>query len=250
MRESYEQAVVVVTGASAGIGAALAEELSRRGARVVLVARRRSLLEEVAARCTASSLVVDADVTVRSDVDRVLASTLRAFGRVDVWVNCAGRGISREWQQLTDDDVDAMVRDNVMSVLYAMQAVVPVLQEQGEGVVANVSSFLGLVPRATFRSAYSAAKAAVNSLTDTVRFSLADHPGIRVVLVIPGVVATEFGTNALGGGVDSRTLPGTQTAEDVARIVADGLLAGPLDLYTRPEGVGPALDHLRALAGE
>ncbi len=109
---------------------------------------------------------------------------------------------------------------------------------------------MGRVPFATVRSAYSAAKAALGSLTETARMELAkDFPGLRIVTVFPGVVATEFGLNALGGGMDSRALPGAQDVGEVARIVADGLLEGPVDLYTRPEGLETVLGHLRRLAG-
>jgi NADP-dependent 3-hydroxy acid dehydrogenase YdfG len=249
MTTGYEGKVVVVTGASAGIGAALAEELARRGARLVLAARRRDALEAVARRA-GDAEPVTADVTQRADVERVMAAALARFGRVDAWVNNAGRGITRPLEALDDDAIDTMVRDNVKSALYGMQVVLPHLKARGDGVIANVSSMLGRVPFATVRSAYSAAKAALDSLTETLRFELAQgFPGIRVVLVLPGVVATDFGNNALGGGPDSRALPGAQPVEDVARLVAGGLLAGPLDLYTRPGLVERVVDHLRAAAG-
>jgi NAD(P)-dependent dehydrogenase (short-subunit alcohol dehydrogenase family) len=109
---------------------------------------------------------------------------------------------------------------------------------------------LSRAPLAPFRSAYSAAKAALNSLTESLRLELAPrHPGIHVGLVLPGIVATGFGSNALGGGPDSRGLPGAQTVDEVARVVADGIAARRADIYTRPEGVEPVLDYLRRLAG-
>ncbi len=241
--------VVVITGASGGIGAALAEEVGRRGARLVLAARRHAQLADVALR-SGEAHCVTADVTRRADVERVLEAALQHFGHVDVWVNNAGRGLTRSIELLTDDDVATMMRDNVWSALHGMQVVLPHLKQRGRGVLANVSSMLGRVPFATQRSAYSAAKAALNSLTETLRFELAaTHPDIRVVLILPGVVATDFGLNALGGGVDSRSLPGAQRVDEVARVIADGLLEGPLDLYTRPEGLERVLQHLRGLAG-
>jgi NAD(P)-dependent dehydrogenase (short-subunit alcohol dehydrogenase family) len=131
-----------------------------------------------------------------------------------------------------------------------MQAVLPHFKARGQGVLVNVSSMLSRAPLATPRSAYSAAKAALNSLTESLRLELAhEFPGIHVALVLPGVVATEFGVNALGGGVDSRALPGGQTAEEVARVMADGIQARRADIYTRPEGLESVLGYLRGLAG-
>ena len=248
MTQEFEDQVVVVTGASAGIGAALAEELSRRGAHLVLAARRHRELEETARRAGGAEVVV-ADVTRRAEVQGILEAALQRFGRVDTWVNNAGRGISRPLEELGDGDLDAMIRDNVRSALYGMQAVLPHFKQRQQGTLVNVSSMLSRVPFATIRSAYSASKAALNSLTETLRFELArDHPGIRVVLVLPGVVATDFGHNALGGGPDSRALPGAQAVGEAARIIADGLAAGMADIYTRPDGLELVLSHLRGLA--
>jgi NAD(P)-dependent dehydrogenase (short-subunit alcohol dehydrogenase family) len=250
MTQESSGPVVVITGASAGIGAALARELAGRHASLVLIARREELLREMAETLGTPVEVVPGDVTRRADVERVLERALSRFGRVDVWVNNAGRGITRgSVEAITPEDLDVMVRDNTRSVLHGMQVVVPHFKARKQGVLVNISSMLSRVPFATFRAAYSASKAAVNSLTESVRFELArTHPNIRVVLVLPGVVATEFGNNAVGGGPDSRTLPGAQSVEEVARIIADGLFSGPLDVYTRPDGIEPVLQHLRGLA--
>jgi NAD(P)-dependent dehydrogenase (short-subunit alcohol dehydrogenase family) len=243
----FEGQVVVITGASAGIGAALATELSGRGARLALLARRREPLEAVA-RATGGEAIV-CDVTRRPEVQAALATTLARLGRVDAWVNNAGRGLTRPIEALEDEDLDAMVRDNVKSALYGMQAVLPHLKARGSGLIVNVSSMLSRVPFATMRSAYSASKAALDSLTETLRLELArDFPGIRIVLVLPGVVATDFGLNALGGGPDSRALPGAQPVEQVARVIADGMLTSRGDVYTRPDGLEQVLAHLRGLA--
>jgi len=226
--------VIVVTGASAGIGAAAAELLSRRGHRVVLTARRAPMLEEVAARCEGETLVVAADHGVRSDVKRVVDAGIDRFGRIDVWVNNAGRGITRMPSELTDEDVDAMMRANVMTVLYGTQEVLPHFKERGHGQIVNVSSLLGRVPFATFRSAYCGAKHFMNALTATFRAELAEtHPGIQVTLVSPGVVRTDFGLSALHGGRDSREIPQSQSAEEVAEVIADVIENPRPDVYTR-----------------
>ncbi|HEY6460298.1 MAG TPA: SDR family oxidoreductase [Polyangiaceae bacterium] len=246
----WKSQVVVVTGASAGIGAALATEVVRRGGAAVLAARRPEKLDEVARAAGGTTLTVPTDVTRKDDVARLAAKTIERFGHVDAWINNAGRGITRPLLDLTDDDVDAMIRDNVKSALYGMQAIVPHFKQRARGHLVNVSSMLGRIPFAGFRSAYCASKAALGSLTEILRMDLAkDFPDVRVTCFYPGVVATDFGLNSLGGGVDSRALPGSQTAEEVARLLADALEARRGgDVYSRPEAAERVLGYLRGLA--
>jgi NAD(P)-dependent dehydrogenase (short-subunit alcohol dehydrogenase family) len=95
---------------------------------------------------------------------------------------------------------------------------------------------------------YAASKAALNSLTETLRAELAQKKSaVRVVCVMPGVVKTDFGTSALGGGPDSRALPGGQEAPEVAKIIADAALTKNGDVYTRPDGLERVLGYLREL---
>jgi len=178
---------------------------------------------------------VVADVTRRDQVERVLAVALERFGQVDAWVNNAGRGITRLVSELTDEELDEMMRVNLKSALYGMQAVLPHFKARGAGHIVNVSSMLGRVPFVPARSAYSAAKHALNALTASLRLELRDaFPGIRVSTVSPGVVATEFGLHALGGGPDSRALTAAQPVAEVAEVIA-GLIESPrADVYTRP----------------
>jgi NADP-dependent 3-hydroxy acid dehydrogenase YdfG len=246
----WKSQVVVVTGASAGIGASLSRAIGRRGGSVVLAARRARELEEVAASTGAATATVVADVTKRSDVQRVASAALDRFGHVDVWVNNAGRGISRSVLDLTDDDVDAMIRDNVKSALYGVQAIVPHFKERKRGHVINVSSMLGRIPFASFRSAYSAAKHALCSLTENLRMDLAaELPEVRVSCIYPGVVYTDFGKNALNGGVDSRAIPGGQTPEEVAEVIAGAIESrNNGDVYTRPEAIETIVGFYRGLA--
>ena len=229
-----DEKVVVITGASAGIGAATAELLASRGISVVLVARRKDALARVAARCGARALATVADVGRREEVRRVVAEALARFGRMDVWVNNVGRGISRAPSELTDEDVDEVMRLNVKSALYGMQEVLPHFKAQGAGHVINVSSMLGRIPFATIRSAYCGAKHFLNALTATFRAEVQQtHPGIQVSLVSPPVVRTEFGLNALHGGPDSRQLPDSQSAEEVAAVIAEVIASRRADVYTR-----------------
>jgi NAD(P)-dependent dehydrogenase (short-subunit alcohol dehydrogenase family) len=238
---------VVITGASAGIGEALADELGRRGDRLVLAARRLEKLQEVALRSKA--LAVKCDVTRRNDVFQLFNQAVEHLGHVDVWVNNAGRGLSRTFEQLTDEDLDAMMRDNLKSALYGMQTVLPHFKQRGEGVIVNLSSGLARMPYATFRTAYSASKAALNSLAESLRLELAPkHPRIRILTVMPGPVATDFGNSALGGGPDSRALPGAQDPLAVARVIAEALPKRNGDVYTRPEQEDKVVEYLRGLA--
>jgi short-subunit dehydrogenase len=232
---SMKDRVVVITGASAGIGAALAELVAARGGHPVLVARGADRLKEVAARCGAGALAIVADVTRRADVQRILGESIARHDHVDVWVNNAGRGITRLVSELTDEDLDEMMSVNVKSVLYGVQAVLPHFRARGAGHIINVSSMLGRLPMAPIRSAYAAAKHALNGLTANLRIELrTTAPGVVVSLVHPGVVATEFGVNARHGGPDSRTLPGAQPVGEVAQVIADLIERPRAEVYTRP----------------
>jgi NADP-dependent 3-hydroxy acid dehydrogenase YdfG len=225
---------VVITGASAGIGAALAQQLAAERARVVVVARRADALREVAERCGARAVPIVADVTRREEVQRVVREAIARLGHVDVWVNNVGRGISRLPSELRDEDVDDMVRMNVKSALYGMQEILPHFRERGRGQVVNVSSMLGRLPFATVRSAYNGAKHFLNALTASFRDELRQSaPGIEVTLVSPSVVRTDFGLNALHGGMDSRELPNSQSAEEVAAVIGWAIRTGKPDVYTR-----------------
>lgn len=232
-------ATIVITGASAGIGAAMARRLGRDGHQLALAARRAEELRKVADDVESGAITVVADVTRRADVERLRDEALRAFGSVDVWINNAGRGISRSVLELTDADVDAMMSVNVKSALYGMQAIVPYFVERGRGHLINVSSFLARVPIAAHRSAYNAAKAALNALTMNLRADVAAK-GVAVSIVMPGLVATEFARNVIGtpSMTPPQWTPGAamtpQSADDVADAVAE-LIAHPrAEVYTNP----------------
>jgi len=227
--------VVVITGASGGIGAATATTIAAEGASVVLVARRETELRAVAARCGANAFPVVADATVRADVRRVAREAILRFGHVDIWMNNVGRGITRPPSALTDEDIDDMMRVNIKSVLYGVQEILPHFKERKSGHIINVSSMLGRIPFAMVRSAYSGAKHFLNALTAMFREEMREsHPGIQISLVSPGVVRTDFGLNAMHGGPDSRQFPGSQSAEEVAAVIANVIVTRAADVYTLP----------------
>jgi NADP-dependent 3-hydroxy acid dehydrogenase YdfG len=229
-----DQKVVVITGGSAGIGAAVAELLAKQRMALVLVARRKDALEEVAARCGGHAHPIVADVSRRADVRRVVAEALARFGRIDVWINNVGQGISCQPSELTDEDIDEVMRLNVKSALYGMQEVLPHFKARNAGHVINISSLLGRMPFAVIRSAYCGAKHFLNALTATFRAEVQPtYPGIQFSLVSPGVVRTDFGLNARHGGSDSRQLPDSQSADEVAAIVAKVIESRQPDVYTR-----------------
>jgi NAD(P)-dependent dehydrogenase (short-subunit alcohol dehydrogenase family) len=239
---------IVITGASSGIGAALALRMGAAGWRLALGARRENELRAIAGKAASDAVAVVGDVTRRADVERLRDEALAAFGAIDVWINNAGRGIARNVLDLTDHDFDQMMAVNVKSALYGMQSIVPYFIERGQGHVINVSSFLGRVPLASHRSAYNAAKAALNALTANLRVDLAvKHPGIHVSLVMPGLVSTEFAHNAIGsssgGAPPSWTSAGgalpagamkPQTAEEVAEAIANLIEHPAAEIYTNP----------------
>jgi NADP-dependent 3-hydroxy acid dehydrogenase YdfG len=234
---------IVITGASSGIGAALARTLA--GQNLVLAARRREELEAIAREVSGRAVVTD--VTRREDVIRLRDEAVRAFGSVDVWVNNAGRGIARPVLELTDADFDEMIAVNVKSALYGMQAIAPHFIERKRGHIINISSFLGRVPIATHRSAYNAAKAALNALTANARVDLQSrYPDIHVSLVMPGLVSTEFARNAAGStgaapppwAAGSPTQP--QTAQEVASAIV-GVIEHPVaEIFTNPASAAMA----------
>lgn len=251
--------VVVITGASGGIGAAISKRLGRDGKRLVLAARREDQLRAIAADAeslgASGAVVVPTDVTKREEVIRLRDEAIKAFGQIDVWINNAGRGITRPVIDLTDADLDDMISMNVKSALYGIQAVIPHFIERGKGHLINMSSFLARVPLATYRSAYSASKAALNSLTANLRMDLGvNYPNIHVSLVMPGVVATNFADNAktpeeIRPDRPGRSAAGLQTADEVADAIA-GVIKNPVaEMYTNPKSAELAQVYFADVGG-
>jgi NADP-dependent 3-hydroxy acid dehydrogenase YdfG len=183
--------VILVTGASSGIGEATARRLAACGATVLLGARRTTRLDRIVEDIVASGGIAEAralDVTRRADVEAFAAHAMARFGRIDVIVNNAGVMPLSPMAALKVDEWERMVDVNIKGVLYGIAAVLPAMQRQGFGQIINVSSIGGLsvVPTA---AVYCATKYAVRAISDGLR---QENEHLRVTCVYPGVVESEL----------------------------------------------------------
>jgi short-subunit dehydrogenase len=185
--------VVIVTGASSGIGAALAPQLAARGATVGIVARRADRLDSVLAECREHAPGSRMWATDLSDVDAavgVATSAIERFGHVDALVNNAAIGKRKLTQALTPDDLDTTMRTNFTSPIRMAMALLPHMLARGSGLIVNVSSMGGRVGIA-HEAAYCASKFAMAGWSESARIDL-DGTGVRVKLVLPGPIDTEI----------------------------------------------------------
>lgn len=217
--------VVVVTGASMGIGEAIAKIFAAHSAKVVLLSRDAGRAEAARGRMGMQdrTLALACDVRHREEIDRVLHLTLHHFGRIDVWVNNAGHGLM---DSVANADM-AACRDtfetNFWGTLAALQAVLPVMKPQGGGTIVNISSVAGHIPL-PFHAIYSATKFAMNAIGKAANVEL-HGSGIHVLTVCPGYVRTDFGKNLIRGG-EQRTVRPSSTRGVSAERVAKAVLRG------------------------
>ncbi len=195
----------IVTGASSGLGRAVALLLARRGAAVALVARRRPLLEELAAAIEAGggrALVVPADVAVREEVRAAFEAVVRAFGTPDILINAAGVGIWKPFADVTEAEHRAMMDVNYWGAFHWIRCVLPEMKKRGRGHIVNVSSGTGKIGLAV-TSGYSASKFALTGLSESLHRELL-RTKLRVSCVHPGNMRTGFWNEE---AIDKRLLP-------------------------------------------
>jgi short-subunit dehydrogenase len=219
--------VAVITGASMGIGEAVARRFADNGARVVLLSRDTGRAEEARARLGRpnQTLALSCDVSNREEIDRVLSLTLHHFGRIDIWVNNAGHGILDSVAQVDMAACRDTFETNFFGALAAMQGVIPVMLQQGSGAIINVSSVAGHIPL-PFHAIYSATKFAMNALGKAANVELKPL-GIHVMTVCPGYVRTDFGAHAMRGKEAKTVRPLSTrgiTADRVAKAVLEGYI--------------------------
>jgi NADP-dependent 3-hydroxy acid dehydrogenase YdfG len=235
--------VAIVTGASAGIGQATALALARRKARVVLAARRSDRLDSLARRIAdeqGHALPVACDVADRAQVERMVDTTLDAFGRIDVLINNAGVMPLSPMAKCRFEDWDSTIDINLKGALYVIGCVLPTMLAQKTGHIVNVGSVAGLKVFST-AAVYCASKFALHAISDALRMELAeraakDGNAIRVTVVAPGIVTTELRDTI----VDAETRRAVQPNYDAIKqeLSSDDIAEAIVGVLETPPHVG------------
>jgi short-subunit dehydrogenase len=214
--------VVVITGASSGLGRETALQLARGGCRLVLAARRGDDLDEVARACRelgGEAIAVAADVTSEESVAEVLNAALAAWGQVDVWINNAGVTLFAQLDEAPFDDHRRVIETNLFGAVLSARAVLPVFRRQRRGTLINVGSVLGKIGQ-PFVPSYVISKFGLRGLSEALRSEVADEPDIHVCTILPYAIDTpHFESGASEVGREARTMPPVQSPEKVARAI-------------------------------
>ena len=229
-----EGKVVVVTGASMGIGEAMAREFAEAGASVVLSSRDIKRAEEARARAghPERTLALACDVCKRADLEALLKAALDRFSRVDVWINNAGYGLLDSVATMDVAECRRLFDTNLFGAIEGMQVATPALKAQGSGTIINISSIAGHIP-VPYMAAYSATKHAMNAIGKAARVEL-KGTGVEVMTVCPGYIGTSFGDNTVQGKERKRMNTAASagaTAEEVARAVLRGYLKRKREVF-------------------
>ncbi len=226
--------VAVITGASMGIGEALARAFLAVGARVVMSSRNLFALEQARSRVgfLDRTIALACDVRDREQIEFLVTQARNQFGKIDAWVNNAGYGLLDSIASMSMDECRRIFDTNLFGAIECMQAVIPVLKEQGRGTIINISSLVGHLP-VPHLGAYSATKHALNAISEAARLEL-EPSGIRVISVCPGRIQTQFGTNTVRGREGKRLGESFQkgiSAERCARAILRGYLRGSREVF-------------------
>jgi short-subunit dehydrogenase len=218
--------VVLITGASSGIGRASARLFAQKGAMLALAARSAEKLAQLASELS-EAIAIPTDMRDEAAVRRMVAQTQEHYGRIDVLINNAGQGLSMPIDRVDIDTYRSVFELNVVSVLVAMQATIPIMRAQGGGVIINISSGTTKIPPERYGTnnpvaPYSSTKYALNAITLIGRQELAAD-NISLGVVYPGVTATNF-FNALAEGRQPSATPAGATSVASAESVAEKIL--------------------------
>lgn len=215
--------IIVITGASSGIGAALAKAFSTAGDRVVLCARRRNRLEQVATQCPGKTLLLTTDVTNKDDRRAIVEKTMKHWGRVDVLVNNAGLGAYGYFMDSTEADWRRLFEVNLFSPVFLTQEVIPVMQAQGGGTIVNIASIGALIAHSDKVTAYVASKHALLGFSRGLARDL-EGTGINVLAVCPHLTDTEFFSASHGAQDMAPVLESIKSYMDSPQQVAEGII--------------------------
>lgn len=232
--KDFEGKVVVITGASSGLGEATARMLSAQGAAVVLGARRVERLQKLADELTAKggkALALATDVTKHDQVKRLVDAAVQKYGRIDVMINNAGLMPHSPLERLKIDDWNRTIDVNIKGVLYGIAAALPYMKQQKSGHIINVSSVAGhkVAPNG---AVYSATKHAVRVLSEGLRLEVKPY-NIRTTIISPGAVATELPDSVTEPDIADKT---RQFYKDVA-IPADSFARAVVFAMSQPDDV-------------
>ena len=224
--------VVIVTGASAGIGWATVLALGQAGAHVVATARRAERLAQLAEAFTPFNgriLTIPGNIQEESFCHQLVEQTIAEFGHVDLLINNAGLGHKSNVAEMSAEDIQTIWDTNVSGLLYASQAAIVQMKKQGHGRLVNVSSIVGERPLPQ-SGVYCASKTAVNFLSRTLRMELRPY-NINITLVYPGRTITEFGDALLGESGSNPSSVGRVSADRVAAKMVKGIKNGRSEIY-------------------
>jgi short-subunit dehydrogenase len=238
--------VVVVTGASSGIGLATAKLLAEQGAKLALVSRSEEKLKRLSAEL-ANSLAVPADMTRINEIERMVRQTMDHFGRIDVLISCAGQGYDAPVEKTNIDTFHRIFELDVVGPLVAMEQVIPIMRKQGRGTIINVSSGTALM-YLPFNGAYSGLKRALVHISLTAREEL-KKDNIVVSVVYPYMTLTNFEKNTIKDAVPELEEQGggppfpPDTAEYIAQRILEGIESAEAEIFAHDWMKKGADDH-------